>query len=103
MASGKSTLQLISAGLNRANDYIYNARIDVRFFSQTQSAVPTTHKSHIPSPLRAMSGPPDGKYLIILASAPPPFPLGADEVGPVSVGGAVHVVSPPLLFGANYA
>ncbi|KAI9567131.1 hypothetical protein HD554DRAFT_2173746 [Boletus coccyginus] len=33
-----------------------------------------------------MSGPPDGKYFIVLAgnSAPPPFPVGADEQGPTS-------------------
>ncbi|KAI9568432.1 hypothetical protein HD554DRAFT_2038742 [Boletus coccyginus] len=33
-----------------------------------------------------MSGPPDGKYLIVLAGnlVPPPFPVGANEQGPTS-------------------
>jgi len=55
-----------------------------------------------------MSGPPDGKYLIVLAgnSAPPPLPVGANEQGatsPVVVGGRDRVVSPLLPFSTNGA
>ena len=55
-----------------------------------------------------MSGPPDGKYLIVLAgnSAPPPFPVGANEQGaisPVIVGGRDNIVSPSFPFGTNNA
>jgi len=55
-----------------------------------------------------MSGPPDGKYLIVFASpsAPPPFPVGANEKGavsPVVVGGKDNVVSPLFPFSTNDA
>ena len=55
-----------------------------------------------------MSGPPNGKYIIVLAGhfAPPLFPVGADPNGPSSpviVGGRDKVVSSSLPFGANCA
>ncbi|KAI9568434.1 hypothetical protein HD554DRAFT_2172235 [Boletus coccyginus] len=54
-----------------------------------------------------MSGPPNGKYLIVLAgnSAPPPFPVGANEQGaisPVVVGGRDNVWTVTKLPNGNY-
>ena len=50
----------------------------------------------------------DGRYIIVRAgaSAPPPFPVGANNQGPVDnviSGGKSHIVSPPLQFSTDYA
>ena len=56
-----------------------------------------------------MSGPPTGLYVIIRsgASAPPPFPIGANDTGrpvePVIAGGESVKASSPFLFSTNYA
>jgi len=106
LASDENARQLISAGPTRANGYIM-PRSGCSFYSQKPISN-YTQKSQSFSHYRTMSGPPDGKYLIVLAgnSAPPPFPVGANEQGatsPVVVGGRDHVVSPLLPFSTTGA
>ncbi|KAF8549695.1 hypothetical protein OG21DRAFT_1514888 [Imleria badia] len=81
------------------------ARSSRAFPARSEAHFQLHTKSHPFPHYIATSGPPDGKYVIILASAPPPFPLGVDEggaVNPIIVGGMDHVWTVRKLEDGNY-
>ena len=98
--------QFISVGLSRDNAYIIPRSVHTFLHPGVPSNC--THKSQHFLHYRTMSGPSNGKYIIVLAgnSAPPPFPVGADPKGPESpviAGGRDHIVSSSLPYSANCA